>query len=185
MLHIGMLEGKFDVSFLRDELRNHPEVWNEIPYRTRFDKSPHREVDDVWVRYRALEEWDGGAHFNDSHQSVWYPVTQKIPSARFLAMELCARLEGERLGGVLITRIPPHKQVYPHVDSGWHAHYYDKFVIQIASAPGQEFCFAEGGLESSPGDCYWFDNSVSHWVTNPTSEERISLIVCIRRNVCH
>jgi mannose-6-phosphate isomerase-like protein (cupin superfamily) len=164
----------------------HPEIWNEIPYRTRFPESPHREVDDVWVRYNALENYTGdGAAFNAPHTSVWYPVVDKLPSARLLALELYQRLEGERLGGVLITRIPPYKQVYPHVDPGWHARFYEKFVIQLRGNGLQAFCFEGEELSVQSGECYWFDNSVPHWVTNESYSDRISLIVCIRRPQCH
>jgi hypothetical protein len=180
-----MIAERFEVAPLMAELDQHPEIWNAIPYRTKFEGSPHREVDDIWVRYRPLGEWDGGAHFNDEHESKWYPVVGTIPTARLLAIELAARLDAERLGGVLITRVPAGKQVYPHIDKGWHARFYEKFIIQIAAAPDQAFYFEDGQLAARPGDCYWFDNSASHWVVNPTSEDRVSLIICLRRPECH
>lgn len=184
--HIHKIGVKFDVQLLRDQLANHPEIWNHIPYRTRFTGSPHREVDDIWVRYNALENYQGnGDAFNAPHTSVWYPVADEIPYAKILSLELYQRLDAKRLGGVLITRIPPHCQVYPHIDPGWHARYYDKVVIQIDSAKGQQFCFDDGGLEAEPGECYWFDNAFKHWVINPTDHQRISLIVCVRRGKCH
>ena len=184
--HIGMLGERFDVRPLRRQLREHPYVWNWITIRTSFEGSAHREVDDIWIRYNAFTNWYGdGDAFNSEHTSVWYPIVEELPDARLLAIELKERLGAWKLGGVLITRIPARKQVYAHVDRGWHAGFYEKFVIQIASAPGQRFCFEDGGLEAEPGECYWFDNSYSHWVENPTEHERISLIVCLRRNLCH
>jgi hypothetical protein len=186
MKHIGPVDLQFETQPLYDELRLHPEIWNEIPFRTDFPGSPHREVDDIWVRYNSLENYHGdGVEFNSEHESVWYPVIQKIPTARLLAIELARLLDAERLGGVLITRIPARRQVYPHIDKGWHAGYYSKYIIQVASARGQSFCFADGEFPSETGDCYWFDNSVSHWVLNNSDVERISLIVCIRRPTCH
>jgi hypothetical protein len=184
--HIKKLEIMFDVKELRDQLSASPEVWNTIPYRTGFDGSPHREVDDVWVRYNALENFDGDSEaFNASHTSVWYEVVQKIPQAKLLAISLFHELEAQRLGGVLLTRIPPGAQVYPHIDPGWHARYYEKFVIQVDSAPGQKFCFEDGGLEAEPGECYQFDNAFTHWVVNPTKCSRVSLIICLRGPKCH
>jgi hypothetical protein len=180
MKHIGPLDFKFDVAPLAAELRSSPEVWNEIPYRTNFENSPHREVDDIWVRYNSLENYyKDPKTFNNEHLSVWYPVITKIPAARALARELMEKIGAPRLGGVIITRIPPGKQVYPHVDPGWHAQYYDKFIIQIQSAPGQAFCFEDGEFPADTGDSYWFDNSVSHWVVNRSRVDRISLIVCL------
>jgi Aspartyl/Asparaginyl beta-hydroxylase len=184
---IGMTALRFDVERLKRELEESPEVWNEIPFRTRvFEGSPHREVDDVWVRYNHFRNFNGDwAKFHDRHESEWYKVCEKIPSARRLSRDLANALQTSELGGVLLTRVPAGKQVYPHRDQGWHAGYYEKFVIQIVSAPGQMFCFEDEELNARPGECYWFDNSYLHWVKNPTEEDRVSLIVCVRREKCH
>ena len=39
------------------------------------------------------------------------------------------RIEGERIGGILIYKVPPHCRILPHTDVGWHVDYYDKFNI--------------------------------------------------------
>jgi hypothetical protein len=185
MQHIGMTDMKFDVKQITYELETHPEIWNEIPYRTCFPNSPHREVDDVWVRYNALENYKGdGTAFNGPHESVWYPVIEKIPAARNLAFSLFKQLDGMQLGAVLVTRVPAGKRVYPHVDPGWHARYYDKWVIQVKGDAKQAFCFYGEALSANAGDCYWFDNAYEHWVINQSDQERISLIVCVRRGTC-
>ena len=93
-----------------------------------------------------------------------------------------AHVKGERLGGVLITKIPPGVTCMPHVDGGWHAAYYDKYAVQLQSAPRQHFHFQDESLCAAPGDIYWFDNSVEHWVTNESSVDRMTMIVCIRHN---
>ena len=85
------------------------------------------------------------------------------------------------MGGVLITKIPAGKECKPHTDPGWHARYYEKVAIQIQSAPGQAFCFEGESLETRPGDVFWFDNAFTHWVTNPTPYDRITLIACIQK----
>lgn len=184
--HMGMTNLSFDVSDLRSQLNANPSLWNEVPLRTAGPSNPHREVDDIWVRYNPLENFTGDWRvFNGPHVSQWYPCIDLIPAARMLSLELLASLGGGDLGGILITRIPPGCQVYPHIDGGWHASHYEKFIIQVDSAPGQTFCFEDGTLGASPGDCYWFDNSHLHWVVNPTAQARVSLIVCIRRTLCH
>lgn len=85
------------------------------------------------------------------------------------------------MGGVLITRIPAGKQVYPHIDEGWHAGHYEKFAIQVKGNKEQAFCFNKESLSPETGDVFWFRNDVPHWVTNFSEEERITLICCIRR----
>ncbi|MEJ8813385.1 aspartyl/asparaginyl beta-hydroxylase domain-containing protein [Variovorax ureilyticus] len=110
---------------------------------------------------------------------VWFPSADVLP-VRELVFPLMAAVQGERLGGVLITRIKPGQICKPHTDPGWHARYYDKFAIQIEAAPEQAFHFEGQSLVTKPGDVFWFDNSHSHWVTNESQKDRITMIVCIR-----
>lgn len=156
-------------------LLEHPELWNEHTERTLPSDSPHRELDDIWVRYGEPERASDG----EPHNSFWYPKAD-ILAVRSLCHDVMRFVQGVELGGVLITRIPPGKQCYPHIDHGWHASRYDKYAVQITSAPGQEFHVEDVVLETKPGDIYKFDNSFSHWVTNPTAYERVTMIVCVR-----
>lgn len=154
-------------------LQANPQLWNADTQRTEDTASPHREVDDIWVRYSATPKEPG------PHESIWYPAAELLP-VRELVFPLMSLVDGERLGGVLITRIPAGAKCHPHRDNGWHASYYSKFAIQVQSAPGQAFCFEGERLEPMPGDVYTFDNSHTHWVTNDTPHDRITLIVCIK-----
>lgn len=154
-------------------LMQHPELWNEHDLRTRDPESPHHGLDDIWCRYA-----EPGA--NPGPDSMrWYPSAE-ILGVRPMCLDLMRHVGGVELGGVLITRIPPGKECKPHVDPGWHADRYSKFGVQIASAPDQRFCFDSVSLETKPGDLFTFDNSFRHWVKNPTTYERITMIVAIR-----
>jgi hypothetical protein len=93
---------------------------------------------------------------------------------------LMAMVEGEILGGVLITRIPPGGRVQPHKDSGFHAGMYSKFLVNLEAAPGQAFIFPDGSLRSEQGDVSCFRNDVSHSVVNNSDHDRVSMIVCLR-----
>lgn len=178
-MNIQLLPHRFDVARLTAQLAASPEIWNQYRWRTEHPRSPHREVDDIWVRYNAIENI--GPHFNDPHEAVWYPVVEKIPSVKELADEVMEKVNGKVLGGVLITRVPAGKQVYPHVDQGWHAVSHDKFAVQIAGNAEQSFCFDDASLVALPGEMYSFNNQAPHWVLNPSAEDRITLIVCARR----
>lgn len=151
----------------------HPELWNEHRQRTSRADSPHRDISDIFVRYAADPNMQG------PHDSVWYPCADMI-HVKPLVYDLMRFVEGDRLGGVLITKIPAGKSVLPHIDKGWHAETYRKFCIQIDSVPGQQFVVEDEALESEPGDLYEFRNEYLHHVTNPTESDRISMIVCIQ-----
>lgn len=180
MPNISFLDAIFDVNPLRAQLEANPNLWNQYRWRTENPRSPHREVSDIWVRYNAVE--NVGPHFNDPHESVWYPVIHQIPEVLPIIHDVLNKTQAVKLGGVLITRIPPGKQVYPHIDQGWHANYYEKFAVQIQGNDRQAFCFEDEFLSAKPGECYWFDNHYKHWVINDSDEDRVTLIICIRRS---
>jgi aspartyl/asparaginyl beta-hydroxylase (cupin superfamily) len=183
-VHLRMVrEHAFDVSTMQAQLAAHAEVWDTIRHRTEHPQSPHREVSDIWVRYNPIENFHGDMQqFNAEHTSQWYPVAEQLPEAVRIADLLMAELQGKFLGAVLITKIPPGKQVYAHVDQGWHARYFEKFAVTIKGDDEQAFFFENEYLVTHPGDLWWFDNSHPHWVSNNSDEDRITLIVCIRRH---
>lgn len=114
------------------------------------------------------------------HEADWYPSAQELGVIP-LCESVMSTVGGVAMGGVLITRIPPGKMCRPHVDHGWHAREYEKFAVQITSAPGQRFHFEGASLETRPGDLFWFDNQYLHWVTNDTPYERVTMIICIKK----
>ena len=157
------------------KLRSNPQLWNTHTARTESEDSPHYGLDDIWVRFGD----ESCAVTGEEHDSYWYDA-EDILNTKDFCLDIMRVVGGVELGGVLITRIPPGATCKPHTDPGWHARRYDKFAIQITSAPGQKFHFEDVSIESKPGDLYWFDNQYLHWVTNPTEYERITMIVCIR-----
>ena len=161
-------------------LRNQT-LWNR--HRER-NVGPHDGVDDIWVRYNDYRNFDpqNPAAFNDLHDSVWYPAYHDLRAIDDIIFPLMAQVKAERLGGVLITRISPGKEVKWHVDRGWHAEYYDKYAIQIAAHPQQAWHCRDGSLITALGDIYWFNNQAEHRVTNDSPEDRITLIVCLRHS---
>lgn len=193
MRHLQRLATGFVTRHIVRELEASEHLWNQHKLRTYGWDTPHA-VSDIWVRYRAWEEWlqtwqareiygDALEKFvGEQHETVNYPAWYALPSLRNAIFDLMHMYEVERLGGVLITRIPPKGEVKPHIDGGWHAGYYEKIALQLKSAQGQRFCFADGGFECEPGTVYAFDNSFEHWVENPTDHERITCIICVRRD---
>lgn len=156
------------------ELKRHSTLWGSRDSRTAYAGSPHRDIKDIWVRF-------GAEHTSvRPHDSVWYPESALLPSAKNLALQVMSHVRGERLGGVLITKVPAGKRVHRHTDHGWHSEYYDKFALQIESHQQQAFCFDEGELIAAPGDLYWFNNQLDHWVRNDSPVDRITMIICVR-----
>ncbi len=175
-MKIKLLKEGINVAPIYWALLKNPSLWNQNTARTEDEKSPHFGLDDIWARFGEQERAVDG----EAHDSKWYPSSD-ILGIKPLVYDIFRFAEGDELGGVLITRIPPGKMCKPHTDPGWHARRYQKFAVQITSAPGQKFCFEGEELETKPGDLFWFDNQFTHWVTNETPYERVTMIICIRK----
>ena len=173
--HIKLLASGINVTPMQEALAANPQLWDEHRARTENPTSPHHGLSDIWARWAPP-----GVDGSQPHDAIWYPSADLLP-VRELAYPLMSALNGDRLGGVLITKIPAGKECRPHTDRpGWHAEYYEKFAIQIHADAGQAFCFDDGKLVTKPGDIFWFDNGYTHWVTNPTQHDRVTAIVCIK-----
>lgn len=193
MKHLRPLIPDIEIGPVLADLEAAPELWNQYKLRTEYYGGEHNQVSDIWVRYRPWADYVDlrAAHpeatalykfVADPHDSAWYPGSDKLLNVKRLTFELMLHFEVERLGGILITRIPPGGEVKPHVDGGWHAGYYEKIAVQLKSAPDQAFCFEDGEFPCPPGTVYTFDNSKKHWVYNRSSEERMTLFICVKRD---
>lgn len=178
MKNIMMISRGINVVPLALELKRQPQLWNQQTSRTVYDGSPHAEVDDIWVRFAgSFAATNGG---EKQHESVWLPPSDLLPSAKSHARAIMSLVQGDSLGGVLITKVPPGGKVHPHTDLGWHAEHYDKFILQVEAHPQQAFCYDDGQFVTASGDLYWFHNQATHWVINDSPVDRISMIVCVK-----
>lgn len=175
MNHIKTIGFIPDTDQLRVQLIQHPTLWNRHRGRTASPQSPHYQTDDIWARYAPP-----GANPKEPLAITWYAeILEKLPALLPIVKQIETLANSQYLGGILITRVPPGKEILPHVDRGWHAEFYTKYAVQIAAHPAQAFCYADGEHVTRPGDLYTFDNSYSHWIKNNSDEERITLIVCV------
>ncbi len=170
-----------------DELDNQPELWNFYNFRTQFyPNSPHRYVSDIWLRYRDYADFnkDDPVEFGnnpDANYENWYGIAYLLPHVMQMIHNLVITENIERLGGCLITKIPPGKMVYPHVDKSYHAEFYkDKYLLLLQGDIQQAFCFDGEMHKGNAGDLFWFENQSEHWVENNSDIPRISLLIAAR-----
>ena len=182
MKHLAHIAKGIDITDALMQLEAHPELWDKHSVRTASYTSPHNRLSDIWLRYNAFENFDekNPAAFNGEHDSVFYPAWNVLTELQRHVFDIMRFTCSVRLGGLLITRIPAGAVCEKHIDQGWHATYYNKYALQLKAAPGQAFHFEDGAFESAPGDLFTFDNSYTHWVTNDSKVDRVTLIVCAR-----
>jgi Aspartyl/Asparaginyl beta-hydroxylase len=160
------------------ELQAHPELWDQHTQRIK-ESDFHAGTNDIWARYA-----EGGVVVDGPHDSVWYQdVAPILPQVKLLVAGVMTYVGAERLGGVFITQIPPGRNVEPHLDVGWHARFYEKFLVQIQSGPGQKFVVEDEWLETRPGDIYRFDGECEHAAFNPTRYNRITMLISVLRGL--
>nr|WP_277397728.1 aspartyl/asparaginyl beta-hydroxylase domain-containing protein [Paraburkholderia sp. Ac-20347] len=104
-----------------------------------------------------------------------------MPQVRPIVFGLMARVEGTRLGGVMITKIPPGGSVKPHCDDNWHVHHYNtKLYVVLESNPQCWNRVEDERVAMAPGEVWYFDNTKEHEVVNEGDTDRTTLVICIR-----
>lgn len=179
-----ILDGMKSHLVLRD-IANNEKLWNEWPLRTMYENSPHRDVDDIWLRFRdpfELSTLTPEEFCNTRYTPMWYPCMDRMQNTKKIIERIFTLVDGEELGGCLITRIPPGKQVFPHRDGGYNCeHYLSKYLLLIQSHPDQYFEIGGKKVTGEKGDLFIFDNRTTHSVVNNSDVDRISLIMSIKQ----
>lgn len=181
MKNFELIKSGIDVGPLRQQLSEHPELWDAHEGRT-TPESPHYGVSDIWVRYRAKSELTSSERFREPHFAEFYPAWDLLPAMRPIVFSLMTRLEAVYLGGVLITKIPAGGHVKPHHDRGsWHAEYMNaKVYVGVQSNPQcVNYCDGDQAVINA-GDAVIFNNLLTHSVENNGDTDRITLICCYR-----
>lgn len=170
-----------DVKTALKQIEAYPELWDQHGART-GEGSPHHGVSDIWVRWRSLKELDAPQRYAEPHFAVFYPAWALLPALKPIVFGVAKIIEPVYLGGILITKIPPGGKVLPHDDrGGWHAHFMNKKVyIPLKSNPRCINRCEDEEISMRAGECYGFNNLLTHSVENDGDEERITLIICFR-----
>jgi aspartyl/asparaginyl beta-hydroxylase (cupin superfamily) len=91
------------------------------------------------------------------------------------------RVDGVRLGRVLITRLRPGGVIPEHVDQGAPATYYDRYHVALQSLPGALNIAGGETVTYNMGEMWWFDNRAPHTVVNNSADDRIVIIMDVRK----
>jgi len=176
-----LISDKLDVSNAATELDANSNLFGEFNARREAPNSPHAEMEDIWLRYGDISGMIESGDYSkiaDEHDSIWL---KDLPECKKICFDVMALVNGERLGGVLITRLQSGGKITPHTDGGWHAKYYNKFYVPIKNEAGSVFGFNCGDIKPEIGDVWEFNNSHTHWVNNDSESERIAMIICIKK----
>jgi hypothetical protein len=174
----------FNIEGMNFLLNRNPELWNKNTLRKEQKNSPHLAISDIWLRYNDDTEYKKTgdySRFHEMHYPNWYPSSNLFPMIRGICLSLMAKMGATHLGGVLITKIPPGGKIEPHIDSNWHANFYNcKLYIPIKSNRDCINRCEDEFVVMNNGECWYFNNNVEHEVINNGDDDRITLIICMR-----
>lgn len=185
MQHFVQIASQIDTLPLLLAIRQAPQIWGRS-FRTTFPGSPHNQVLDAILRVQQPER------SSDPRECYWQDLAARLPQARSLVMALMARLEGERLGRVLLTWLLPGCVIAPHRDIGPEGSghydtsaYWQRQHIVLSGDAGSTFTCGEEGDEETvvmePQTVWWFNSALRHSCTNNGKEDRIHLIADIHK----
>lgn len=169
------LLGQQNVIPLLHQIALHPKLWNQNRLRTEHPGSPHSACDDILLRFQGES-----SQIIDDPECIWYPAWDVLTEAHNLIFDLCRVVKAERIGRLIISRLPPGGVITPHVDGGAVAQVYTRYQMPLQSALGVVFECEGEKVQMVGGEVWWFDNKRTHSVINNSATDRISLIADLR-----
>lgn len=180
MRHLQLIAQNLDVSNLLTQIGVKPELWGKDTYHRDFPNYPFTETETIYLRFNpdAKNFVHGGN--KDVHESEWMDGAIHLPAARPFIFGLMAKLEAERLGRVIITKLKAGGSIFPHVDPEFMWGYWTRFHFSLQSAPGC-ICRCENEeVYMRPGEIWRFNNGVEHEVKNNSAVDRIHMIIDLK-----
>jgi len=164
---------------LQLELARNEQLWDRNPERRLYAGSPHSAMTDITCRY--MPEGDVTLEARRAeHRNVFWPAWHLLPALRPVVFGLMTRVQAVELGSILITRLPPGKQIDPHSDAGsWAPEYYTCKCHWTVAGSAIVRCDDEA-CEFTQGTVFTFDNLLMHSIENRGDCDRICCIVSMR-----
>ena len=165
---------------LLNQVVRQPHLWKADTYLRDYPQGPFGNTETIFLRFppASVTELERGE--KDQHECVWMDGSLHLPAARPLIFGLMAKVEGERLGRVMVNKLAPGGRVFPHADTPAHADYWDRYHVVLQSGPGCNFRTGDETVHMPTGQVWWFQNALEHEVINNSADDRIHMIVDIR-----
>lgn len=195
MRHWQLLASGVDTMPLMAEIARQPELWHEDTFLRHYPQGPFGDTDSIMLRFPAQVKVksdkvrqryvDNKVAGYDAHDSVFYPPWYRLPAAQNHVFALMQVLKGVRLGRVLINRIRPGGEIFPHRDHHIHTSRWRRHHLVLHGHPGAHLFIGdqESGVEvvsMQTGMLFWFDNREEHRVINNSDDDRISMVIDIQ-----
>ena len=177
-----------DVTSIVKQLEAYPEAWEADRYWKHHPLPTFREVDSVILRFPHKAPYQfrtlrNQAAYNEKHdwkECFDQPIYAAFPAVRSVVTKLMAMVNGERLGRVMINRLPPGCSIPPHTDIAPELKYYDRYHVALRTNAKTTLSIGADHCYIPVGDVWWFENAAEHYARNTGDTDRWHLIVDIR-----
>jgi len=191
MRNFTLLHAGLDIVPAALELFSNEALWNQNTLRTVTPGSPHRDVDDIWLRMTDLTKCQQSDQFDgavaDHRECRAYPAWYELPACASLVTWAAARVRAVRHGRAMISRLPPGKTITPHCDIGPDPTkhydfepYWSRFHVVLRGLPGSVFSCGDEQVQMRTGELWCFRGELEHSVVNESAADRVHLVMDFR-----
>jgi len=92
-------------------------------------------------------------------------------------MALVQAVFNRPLGRIVIAKLKPSESIQPHVDEGYYSNNTDRYHLVVATNPEVQMTSGDETLHMKRGEIWWFNNHITHSVTNAGTTNRLHIIV--------
>lgn len=182
MKHFLRLAERVDTMPLLHALHRQPELWNADTFRTQYPGTPHREVDDILLRFSDPAKCNTVSTVIGDGKPVWHPAAAKLPW-RPIVLDLMRRVEAYQLDRLLITRLAPGGRIMPHADD--QGEYVndpsrERYHVVIQGLPGSLYTNGDETVTMRTGEVWLFDPLLVHSIQNNSEDDRIHMLVDLK-----
>lgn len=118
-----------------------------------------------------------GVDFRTVQESVDVIDWNLFPITKMFLDDFTRDFGGE-LGRAMWVKLPPNKEVYPHIDEGTYYNCRDRFHLVVQGV--YRYTVLNESQIFIPGDLWWFNNQLMHSAKNISAEDRIVLIFDVK-----
>jgi quercetin dioxygenase-like cupin family protein len=167
-----------DVEPLLAAIEAKPELW-QLNTTWKDSKTPtFRQTDSIHLRSPLK-----GSEGEDLYECLEQPAYKMLPESKRVIANVIHKVGAERIGQIVIDKLPAGESILPHSDVGGMAPYYNRFHVVLKTNPNVLFRSGNEWCHMGKGEVWWFDNAKVHEVQNRGDCDRIHMIVDLKTTV--
>lgn len=161
---------------IKDKLKKiDPEWMKDLSRQETYDM--HKNTNSIFI-YEYDNSWNPGEGYELKHRSE----DKELLDLVIPIIEDLEKLHNGRVAKTLFIKLPPFKDVLPHVDNGPYLETVRRHHIPIITNPKVSFVIDGERRFMDVGECWEVNNNKRHQVWNEGGSDRIHLLIDIIPN---